>query len=503
MGQSKKSFIALAVVVGVAAVALLIGCGGSSADEVRFQNVSESGPDPFTAPTDVPKTSSGSASSGTSSSASSSSSESSSTETPGSSGSSTPGSSGSSTPKSSDPSASSGSESQPGEEPKPGAFGGTGDNTVCDREKLVQELAADPAKLSAWADAAGVDDDPQAVGDYIRKLRPSTLTRDTQVTNHSYTDGSAKAYQAVLPKGTAVLVDEEGKPVVRCRCGNPLTEPVELEKQTKCINCPANYRPPPPCEGKCYRPEPKPPPIKTGPVVIDPIAASKAELEKCRKDKGSLEKCKTEYEKARKLCDANPLNPACDSTVCFDAIQGVEAGTSGCASYIDQTEILANCLKLETTPKQECLKRLRDLNAKCAADPLQKDCVVDPKLKAYRLRRQCIQSPSQPHCGVVQADCVKNPQQFQCAQLQVAIKDFRQKCQQNPALPGCKELPKAVDPALKKQAQPEGQEGDQGPGADGTGQDPGGGQAPGTGGEPPQPEKPAPQPENPAPPGGP
>jgi hypothetical protein len=86
-----------------------------------------------------------------------------------------------------------------------------------------------------------------------------------------------------------VLVDKDGKPVARCRCGNPLTEPAVVETAT-CFGCPAHYRPPPPCEyydyddsdyssfsdadykrsydprayaGKCYRPYPEPPAVTT------------------------------------------------------------------------------------------------------------------------------------------------------------------------------------------------------------------------------------------------
>jgi len=511
---------AVAVVV-VVAVALIAGVGSASADEVRFQNVSDPGPDPFTGPTDVPKTSSGSASSG----ASSSSSGSSSTDTPGSSGSSTPGStdpstpgaSGSSTPGSTDPSASGGSESQPGEEPKPGAFGGTGKNTVCDREKLVAALTGDPEKLSAWAEAVGIDADPQTVGDYIRKLRPVTLTRDTQVTNHSYSDGSAKAYQAVLPKGTAVLADESGKPVARCRCGNPLSEPVELEKQTKCVNCPANYQPPPPCEGKCYRPEPKAPRTKNPgeKVIIDPIAASKAVLDKCRKDKGSLEQCKTEYENTRQLCAKNPFNAACDSSVCFDVVGNAGGGSSGCSSYIDKGDILGVCLKLAGAAKQQCLKNLDVLQKKCAGDPSQLDCQVDPNIKIFRSRRQCTIDPGRPECGAVLGACAKD-RQFGCKELEDKVNDLKQKCAQNPALPDCKNIPVIpttfAPDALKGPDQGDGQQGDQGtgdgpqPGAEGAGegqQPPGAedgtpdpGQAPpgdGSGGTPqPQEEPPAP-----------
>jgi hypothetical protein len=225
-----------------------------------------------------------------------------------------------------------------GEQGKPGAFGGSGSNTVCDREKLIAELLADPDKLSAWAETVGIDNDPQTVADFIRKLHPVTLTRDTQVTNHSYSGGSAHAYQAILPKGTAVLADADGKPVARCRCGNPLSEPAELEKQTRCLNCPPNYQPPPPCKGKCYRPEPGAPKVK--PIgTKDPIQKPKVELEKCRKANGSLKECRPEYEKVRVLCAANPLNPACDSSICFQGSIFI-GGSFACSSYIDRGDIL-------------------------------------------------------------------------------------------------------------------------------------------------------------------
>ena len=51
--MSRKAVIAVSAVVAIVAagVALLIAGGGSAtADEVRFQTVSEPGPDPFTAP---------------------------------------------------------------------------------------------------------------------------------------------------------------------------------------------------------------------------------------------------------------------------------------------------------------------------------------------------------------------------------------------------------------------------------------------------------------------
>jgi hypothetical protein len=63
---------------------------------------------------------------------------------------------------------------------------------------------------------------------YVRALVPTTLTSDARVTNHRWERGQAVGYQAVLERGTAVLVDTNGRLVARCRCGNPLRPPVEL-----------------------------------------------------------------------------------------------------------------------------------------------------------------------------------------------------------------------------------------------------------------------------------
>ena len=83
--------------------------------------------------------------------------------------------------------------------------------------------------MRAWAEVLGIPPNIRAVARYIRKLKPVTLTRDTQVTNHSFEGGRAVAFQAILQAGTAVLVDKYGEPVVRCRCGNPLTTPIFYE----------------------------------------------------------------------------------------------------------------------------------------------------------------------------------------------------------------------------------------------------------------------------------
>ena len=58
------------------------------------------------------------------------------------------------------------------------------------------------------------------------------LRTDTRVTNHGYVNGQANGFQAVLEAGTAVFVDQYGRPVVKCYCGNPLTPPTLLSSPT-------------------------------------------------------------------------------------------------------------------------------------------------------------------------------------------------------------------------------------------------------------------------------
>ncbi|SFE47117.1 hypothetical protein SAMN02787118_101818 [Streptomyces mirabilis] len=106
----------------------------------------------------------------------------------------------------------------------PGLYGGTRNTASCDVEKQVKALQAESAKNKAFASVEGVQ--PTAVPAYLRSLTPVQLRMDTRVTNHGYRGGAATSYQAVLQTGTAVLVDGQGVPRVRCACGNPLTPAV-------------------------------------------------------------------------------------------------------------------------------------------------------------------------------------------------------------------------------------------------------------------------------------
>ena len=142
-------------------------------------------------------------------------------------------------------------------------FGGTGSNLVCDREKMIRFLVAHPARLRAWAKVEAIPETASAVAKYIRALRPATLLRPTRVTNHYYLNGVAVPFQAILAPGTAVLVDATGAIRARCRCGNPLVDPI-LSTNEQCMGCPGGLSVPTSWQlGPIYYVTyPSPPPVK-------------------------------------------------------------------------------------------------------------------------------------------------------------------------------------------------------------------------------------------------
>jgi hypothetical protein len=105
-----------------------------------------------------------------------------------------------------------------------GLYGGTKNNSECDKEQLVTFLEQNPDKASAWAAVHGIE--PSAIRSFVGTLTPVVLQRDTRVTNHGFRNGAADARQSVLQAGTAVLVDDRGVPRARCFCGNPLLAPI-------------------------------------------------------------------------------------------------------------------------------------------------------------------------------------------------------------------------------------------------------------------------------------
>jgi hypothetical protein len=105
----------------------------------------------------------------------------------------------------------------------PGLYGGTMNEDQCDADQIVAFLGDNADQAGAWADVRGIA--VAEIAEYVDGLTPVVLRSDTAVTNHGYRDGAATGFPAVLQAGTAVLVDEYGSPVVKCYCGNPLTEP--------------------------------------------------------------------------------------------------------------------------------------------------------------------------------------------------------------------------------------------------------------------------------------
>lgn len=121
---------------------------------------------------------------------------------------------------------------------QPGLYGGTQNAGRCDPNQLVTFLEANPDKAAAWVQALNGDPSLRWSGGtqvqvgqiraYVKELTPLTLTVDTRVTNYGYANGRPTPRQAVLQRGTAVLVDAYGVPRTKCGCGNPLTKPVAV-----------------------------------------------------------------------------------------------------------------------------------------------------------------------------------------------------------------------------------------------------------------------------------
>lgn len=112
----------------------------------------------------------------------------------------------------------------------PGVFGGSLDETACDKDALVRFLSSEPAKAEAWASVLAMDVDD--IGAYVNGLTGVNLGADTRVLDHGFSDGRLVARQAVLQKGTAVLVDQRGVPRVDCYSGNPLRQPTVAADET-------------------------------------------------------------------------------------------------------------------------------------------------------------------------------------------------------------------------------------------------------------------------------
>ncbi len=108
----------------------------------------------------------------------------------------------------------------------PGTYGAKVGGDVCDVSALRRRLADDPGLVRVWAPPLGVE--PEVVLDFVDGLTPVILLTDTAATDHELRGDRLAARQAVLERGSAVLVDPFGRPVVRCMSGSPLRMPQPL-----------------------------------------------------------------------------------------------------------------------------------------------------------------------------------------------------------------------------------------------------------------------------------
>lgn len=113
-----------------------------------------------------------------------------------------------------------------------GFYGGAGSLDVCDATAALDQLTDDADKAQAWVDALNDDTDLDWSGGsklaaddieaYIAELTPVLLKADVRVTNHAYDAGRVTAFQSVLQRGSAVMIDALGVPRARCASFGPL-----------------------------------------------------------------------------------------------------------------------------------------------------------------------------------------------------------------------------------------------------------------------------------------
>ncbi|WP_374582460.1 DUF6777 domain-containing protein [Frankia sp. CiP3] len=108
-----------------------------------------------------------------------------------------------------------------------GLYGGMHNESACDTKELGIDLTTHPDRAAAWAGVLGILS--ADIPDYLAGLTPVLLQYDTYLTNYSFVDGKDRSAPAVIQAGTAVVVDKYGKPVTKCNCGNPLTQPTATE----------------------------------------------------------------------------------------------------------------------------------------------------------------------------------------------------------------------------------------------------------------------------------
>ncbi|MEO0973058.1 MAG: DUF6777 domain-containing protein [Pseudomonadota bacterium] len=94
------------------------------------------------------------------------------------------------------------------------------DAQACDLSGLVSGIANDSARRDAFASVLGWPQDEVVLR--LSALRGGYLQTHLDVINHGFSGGVPFGAERRLAAGTAVLIDGDGIPIVRCACGNPL-----------------------------------------------------------------------------------------------------------------------------------------------------------------------------------------------------------------------------------------------------------------------------------------
>lgn len=113
----------------------------------------------------------------------------------------------------------------------PGLYAVSGATRLC--ETITDSVLADSSDAQAFAAAIGVA--PSELPRFLTQLTPVVLRLDTRVSSTGSTAASPATTQAVLEAGTAVLIDPQGVPRVRCRGANPLGPATLTESQPRYV----------------------------------------------------------------------------------------------------------------------------------------------------------------------------------------------------------------------------------------------------------------------------
>jgi len=113
----------------------------------------------------------------------------------------------------------------------PGTYGGTVTGDVCDVSALAAAFTADERLAAVWGAPLAVAS--ADVRGFIDTLTPVVLLADTAVTDYELRGDRVASRQAILQRGTAVLVDPVGMPTVRCMSGAPLRAPQSLPEDVE------------------------------------------------------------------------------------------------------------------------------------------------------------------------------------------------------------------------------------------------------------------------------